>query len=374
MIALDRTVLRRLAEWDPEGVPITSVYLTVDGRRYPRKADYEVRLEELLRRAKAQAEGLGREALRSVVCDIETIGAHVREEFERGDTRGLAIFSSHDAGLWEDVRVPRPVRDRVVVAPTADVLPLEHVLETHPTVCVALVDYEKARLFVAELGRIQELFDIWDEVPGRHDQGGWAQMRMQRHVDDHRHRHLRNVAEALFRLWKRRPFDHLILAGPAEAHVELEHELHAYLRRLVRARIAMPVVASSEEVLRRSLEVEEELERRLQAERIERLTNAAASGRGAVLGLAPTLEALGDGRVAELLVWLECSSPGGRCPSCGRLEEHDGSCPRCGVRLEPVPDVVEAAVASALRQGCRVETVVVDGLAASGGIGGFLRY
>jgi peptide chain release factor subunit 1 len=374
MIGLDHAVLRRLAEWDPDGVPITSVYLTVDGRRYPRKADYEVRLEELLRRAKAQAEGLGREALRSVRCDIGAIEAHVREEFERGDTRGLAIFSSHDAGLWEDVRVPRPVRDRVVVAPTADVLPLEHLLETHPTVCVALVDYAKARLFLSELGRIEELFDVWDEVPGRHDQGGWAQMRMQRHVDDHRHRHLRKVAETLFGLWKRRPFDHLILAGPAEGHLELERELHAYLRQRVRARIAMPIVATAEEVLARTLEVEEEVERRLQRERIGQLTDAAASGRGAVLGLAPTLAALGDGRVAELLVSLDSSAPGARCPSCGTLAARGGSCARCGAALEPVADVVEAAVASALRQGCRVETLVVEDLAESDGIGGFLRF
>jgi len=70
-MGVDHSLLRKLAEWDPAGVPITSVYLTVDGRRYPRKSDYEVRLDELLRRARAQAEGL---------------------------SRGLALFSAHAAG------------------------------------------------------------------------------------------------------------------------------------------------------------------------------------------------------------------------------------------------------------------------------------
>jgi peptide subunit release factor 1 (eRF1) len=66
MTNVDHSVVRKLARWDPDGIPITTVYLTVDGRRYPRKSEYEVRLDELLRRARAQAEaeGLSKEALR----------------------------------------------------------------------------------------------------------------------------------------------------------------------------------------------------------------------------------------------------------------------------------------------------------------------
>jgi peptide chain release factor subunit 1 len=371
---LDQALLRKLADWNTDGVPITSVYLTVDGRRYPKKSDYEVRLGELLRGARAQAEPFGRDAVRSVESDLEAMTRHVREEFERGDTRGLALFSSHDAGLWEDVRVPRPVRNRSVVAPAADVLPLEHLLETCRPVCTALVDYARARLFLSVVGRIEEISDVWDEVPGRHDQGGWAQMRMQRHVDDHRRKHLKNVADALFRLWKRRPFDDLILAGPAEAHTDLEHDLHPYLAQRVRASITLPMVASPEEVLRRSAEIEEEIERRARREQVERLAQASANGRGGVVGIAGTLAALSDGRVSELLVSVDLTAAGGHCPSCGRFTEQAGDCDRCGAPLEAVPDVIESAVVQALRQGSRVETVEDGGLSELGGIGVFLRF
>jgi peptide chain release factor subunit 1 len=374
MTDLDQAVLRRLANWDPGGVPITSLYLTVDGRRYPRRGDYEVRLGELLRGARGQAEPFGRDAVRSVECDLGRMATHVREEFERGDTRGLALFSSHRAGLWEDVRVPRPVRDRSVVAPSADVLPLEQVLETSRPVCTALVDYAKARLFLSVAGRIEEISEVWDELPGRHDQGGWAQMRIQRHVDDHRKRHLKRTADALFKLWKQRPFDDLILAGPAEAHTDVERELHAYLRQRVRARIALPIVASPEEVLRLSIEIEEQFERKARATRIEMLAKASANGRGGVVGLPKTLAVLAEGRVSEMLVSVNLATPGARCPSCALLAERKGECARCGGRLEAVPDVVESAVVQALRQGCRVDTVVGDGLSELGGIGAFLRF
>jgi peptide chain release factor subunit 1 len=372
---LDHSLLRKLAEWTPAGVPITSLYLTVDGRRFPRKFDYQVRLDELIRSARAQVNGLPRDAARSVERDLERMSEFVRDEFDRGDTRGLALFSSHEAGLWQEVRVPRPVRDRAVVGPDADLLPLEVLLETHAATCTALVDYEKARLFVLELGRIHEIHDVWDDVPGRHDQGGWAQMRMQRHVDDHRQKHLKNVAEALFHLWQRRGFEHLILAGPGDAHKELERELHEYLRRRVCDRPTLAMTASSDEVRARSVEVEEELERRTERARIEELTGAAGSGNGGVVGLEASLASLAEGRVRELVVAVDLRAPGAVCDACGRLTTAGGVCPTCGADLREVADVVDAAVAQALRQSSRVEiTLEDDALASLGGIGALLRF
>lgn len=375
MTPLDRSLLRTLASWEPAGAPVTSLYLTVDGRRYPRKADYEVRLDELVRHARSRIEGLDREAARSVEGDLDAMSSYVKQEFERGDTRGLALFSSRAAGLWEEVRMPRPVRDRAMTGPTADLRPLEQVLATYHPGCAVLVDFARARVFRCELGRIREVSEVMDEVPGRHDQGGWAQMRMQRHVDDHRQKHLKHVADALFRLFKREPFDHLVLAGPAEAHLELERGLHDYLRQRIRARVCLPMTATTEEVLARCLEVEESLERGREHEQAVRLLEAAAAGSRAVTGLRGTLAALGDGRVGELMVSLDLAEPGAVCPSCGRLSEHDSRCVRCGARLEPVADVVELAVAEAVRQGCAVETVV-DGneLEPVGGIGAMLRF
>ena len=371
---LDHGLLRKLAGWDPGGVPITSLYLTVDGRRFPRRSDYEVRLDELLRRARAQGEAMGRDAARSVGCDVGAMSEFVRDEFGRRDVRGLAMFSAHAAGLWEVVPVPRPLRDRALVAPQADLLPLEAVLETYRPTCCALVDYAKARLFLVELGRIEEIPGPLDDVPNRHEQGGWAQMRMQRHVDDHRAKHLKRVADALFDLQRWRPFEHLVLAGPAEAHRDLEADLHDYLRRRVRGNASIPMTATSADVLARVLEIDEAAERERERVAVERVKRAAGADDHGVAGLDATLEALAAGRVGELVVSLDLSVPGSACGTCGRLAAGVGSCPACGGDSRPVPDVVEAAVAAALRGGARVETVLGEGLDGLGGIGALLRF
>ena len=374
MTVLDRSLLRRLAGWDGDGAPVTSLSLSVDGRTYPRKADVEVRLDELIRRARDQAEGLGRAAVRSVERDTDAMSRFVRYDFERGATRGLAMFSSHDAGRWEVVLVPRPLMHRAVVGPDADLLPLEVVLETYRPSCLALVDYEKSRLFVVEMGKVEEVAGVTDEVPGRHDQGGRAQMRIQRHVDDHRSRHLRHVADRLFALWRRRPFEHLVLAGPAEAHRELEGELHDYLRRRIRGHTVLPLAATTQQVLEKVLAIEEHVERRSEQEVLERLEAAVGGRSGGVMGLLPTLEALSFGRVAELVVSDSASTPGARCPTCGRLLVRASRCPSCGGRTERIPDVVEAAVAVAFRNGARVETIVGDEPGPFDGVGALLRF
>src|SRR6266571_8571487 len=249
MAELDRAFVRKLAEWTPGDVPVTSLYLSVDGRLYPRRVDYEVRLDDLLRQARDRAAGMGRDAARSGDEDAPPISSFVRERFDRGPTRGLALFSASRAGLWEDIPVPRPVRDRVGVSSHPDLIQLEMLLETYESFCTVLVDSEKARIFLAELGRIEEESDLLDDVPGRHDQGGWSQGRYQRHVDEHRQKHLKHTADVLFRFFKRRRFDHLILGGPEEILPEFERELHDYLRKRIVARPAMAVTEPAATVL-----------------------------------------------------------------------------------------------------------------------------
>jgi peptide chain release factor subunit 1 len=372
MNRLDRGLLRKLAEWSTDGFPVTSVYLDVDGRRYPRRVEYVVRLDELLR--KAENGDWGKEHRRSISGDAERVRQFV-EGFERSATRGLALFSCAAAGLSEEVTLPQSVRDRVVVGSRPHLLPLEALVESFETFCTALVDREKARIFMTVGGRITEVSEILDEVHGQHDQGGWAQARMQRHIKEQVQRHLKHVGEALLRQ-QQQGFDHLILAGPEEVVAELERELHDYVGRTVVARITLPMAASSNEVLERTLAIEEELQTRRERQAVERVTSEVASGTGrALAGFDDTLSALEAGRVETLVIAFGLEASGRRCTACGHLATVGDRCSVCGGELEHVFDLVEEAVESALRQRCSVETIEdASALTALGGIAALLRF
>lgn len=370
---IDRDFLRKLAEWRANGAPVSSLYLDVDGRRYPRKQDYLLRAEQLCHQIKKEAEPLDRGARLSVAKDAEKILGWL-EGLDRGQCRGVAVFSCSSAGLWEEVMVSRPVMDRAMLADHPYVLPLEALVETYQTFCTVLVDREKARIFVAKMGRIREETGVFDEVPGRHDQGGWSQARYQRHIEDHVVRHLRHVSEELLRYFKRKGFDYLILAGPDEVVAEFERDLHDYLKRRIATRLTLPVTASAAEVLERSIQVEEQVEARREGELVKRVTAEAAAGRQAVIGLERVLAALNDSRIDTLVVPFGRTVEGVRCTNCDWLGTSGTVCMACGGATEKVADVVESAVAKAIRQSSRVETVTNWNGRDRAEVGALLRY
>jgi peptide chain release factor subunit 1 len=373
----DQELLRKLADWETGGLPVTTLYLDVDGRRYVRRKDYVVRMEGLLKHPAGAPDRGDREAFSSFDRDRQRIRAFVADEFERsGRVRGLALFSCSGANLWEAISLPQPVRDRSVVGPRPHLLPLEALLEQAETFCTAVVDREKARLVVSRLGVAEDISRVLDDVPGQHDQGGWSQPRYQRHIEDHVQRHLKHVAEAVLRLHQERGFDHLVLAGPDEVVAALERELHDYVRRTVLGHTSLAMTASVDEVLDQAMALESELEQRREREAVEQLEAEVARGSGrGVTGIGETIAALEAGRVHSLVVNASFSAQGVRCTSCGHLDVEAERCAVCGSAVEPVPDLVEEAVESALRQRCRVETLANGAsLEALGGIGALLRF
>jgi peptide chain release factor subunit 1 len=375
MAQIDREFLKSLAQWNANGLPVSSLYLDVDGKRHPRRQDFGARAEQICHQLKRDAEGLGRDGSGSVAKDARTM-LDFLGDLDRGNTRGVALFASSRAGLWEEVLVPRPLRDRGVVASRPYVMPLEALIETYESFCTVLVDRARARIFLTRMGSIEEETDVLDEVPGRHDQGGWSQSRYQRHIDDIAAKHLKHAADVLLRFYKRTSFDHLIIGGPEEIVPEFERGLHDYLKRTIAARIALSVAASPQEVLERSMAVEERIEAERERKVRERLIAGASAGGQAVTGLPRVLDALNEGRVETLVVPFGISAEGVHCGSCGRLAMRGQRCPTCGGPMEAVHDLVESAVAAALRQRSRLETLPLTTANGEGEaeIGALLRF
>jgi peptide chain release factor subunit 1 len=354
---------------------VTSCYLDVDGRRHPRPTDYELQLEHLVRQARERAGRLGPEAVKSVEEDIDRINSYVRGGIDRSRVRGLAFFVCSAEGFFEVVEVPLPVRNEVVLGTSPHVRPLESLLSHHERFAVVLVDRQRARLFLFDLGVLDERTPLFDAVPRRHDQGGWSASNIQRHTDELAHRHLKHAAEVTFDELQRRPVDHLVLGGPNEVVSEFEALLHPYLKERVAARCSVAVTASTEEVRKAILEVEAGVERTREQEIVSRLREATGSGNGGVVGLEPTLQALVERRVDTLIVSEGFTAPGWRCPSCRFMATRGRGCPVCGASMELVDDVVEEAVEEALANKCRVSIVLNSAdLDVLGRIGALLRF
>lgn len=369
---LGRATVERLLRFDGHGARILSVYLDLDSERYVTRS-YRIALEDLV---KAARERLDKRARR----DLEAEAAKVREwlGMDPPRARGLAVFSSA-AGLWATYRLPVAVPDRLSFETRPLITPLLGPIQDLRPYVVALVDKESARLLTVDAGRIESVEALTDDVPGKHDQGGPAQARLQRHHDDHVLRHVKRVVERLSEVLRERPFDRLILGGPEEALASLRERLPGELARRLVATIPAEMFATDAEILAMTLEVEQRAEREreelLTAEAIE----ASRSNGSGACGLSATLEAVWLRQVASLVVADGLTVDGSECPVDGRLyADPPGPCPMCGAETIPVADIVDRAAQRALEQDGDVE-IVHEGAAlrlrdACDGMGALLRF
>jgi peptide subunit release factor 1 (eRF1) len=369
--ALESTV-RRLAAFTGERAPVTTVYLDIDGRRHPRHQDVERRLDRMLRRARATMNGAAHDP--SVAADLQRIEGLVRGGFDRSRTRGVFVVSCHAHDLFEVIELPLPVRDRVVVNHSPAIGQLESVLQDHEPIGVLLADRQRARMLVFELGELRERSEGEDPIvhgdAGHHDRGDLSHA-----VEAATHAHLRAAADRAWQVFQDRPYAHLAVGGPDATTTELQDLLHPYLRDRLVGRVPVAVGASVSDIRDAAVAIEQAVDRRREAELVDRLRREAASGRRGTTGLAATLQAVNDRRVEQLLVSDGYAEEGWRCGQTGALAAVGPLSPVTGGRMDRVDDVVEDAVEAALQQGCRVEICVGNAdLDVMGRIGALLRY
>ncbi|MGH9268237.1 MAG: hypothetical protein ACRD0D_08670 [Acidimicrobiales bacterium] len=368
MAAIPDDAIRRLAAFEANDTLVVSLYLDVDGRRWPRYADCEARAERLVRST------LERNPV--AADDLRRAEAFVRGGIDRARTRGLAIFSASGEGLWRVFELAVPVRDQIAVDRVPHVRQLETVLEDNERFGVLVADRQRARMFVFELGELVDKSELFDRLPRHDDDGGeWGRDHVRDHAAAAAHHHLRRAAQVAFDVYQERPFRHLVLAAPDDIANGLERELHSYLRDRIAARLAVAPSAREEEIREAALEVEAGIVRAREAELVRRLRDAIGSRNGGVAGLDRVLGALVERRVATLMVSDGYEAAGWRCPACRHLAARGRACPICSQPMELVDDVVERAIEEALNQSCRVAVCVGSAdLDVLGRIGALLRF
>jgi peptide chain release factor subunit 1 len=371
MVAITEREIRELASFRGREALVTSCYLDVDGASYVRHGDVVRQLDRLLREVRTRVNGDP-----SLAADLRRIEDHVRGGIDRSRTRGLAMFSCSAHDFWRVVELPVAVRSQVVVNHSPAVRQLEVVVDEYERFGVLLVDRQRARMFVFELGELVESSVVVDELPrGDDDDHSYTKDKVRDHVAARAQQHLRAAARVAFRVFQEQEFQRLILGASDEIASELESVLHPYLRDRVVARCSIPLHATDEEIRQAALEVEAAVERRKEAEAVARLREAAGAGHRGVAGLDATLQALVERRVETLLVSSGFTHVGWHCDGCGWLGRLGRRCPVCQQEMRQVDDVVEDAVEEALRQSCRVEICVGNAdLDVLGCIGALLRY
>jgi len=361
------------------GSPVLSVFLDTDqSREFNLERAFGVVLKDMLREIRQK---LDKEARREFDADAERIRQFLGEY--RDVKRGLVVFCDASEKFFWHRELNIRVRNRARWDETPQVRPLIEMLDEYERYAVVLTDRKQARFFTIFLGEIEirgqaeaplEVTRV-NEIGTDHIE---SQMSIQHKADQHAHLHLKNVAELTARLARVREFDRLILAGPVEATSELSGLLPKGLRAKVVRQISLPINGSDALVLEETLKVEAEIERERETELVRQLIDAAPAHLKAVVKLAPTIQAIQEQRVWQLIYAEGFAPPGSECGNCKALNAGEkATCDYCGQTVKGVSDFIDRAAGRVLEMQGRVEEVrgaAAESFQEYGNIGAFLRW
>jgi len=371
--------LRELAEFKAEKGCAISLYVDLDPSTTPTAGDAATRISALLndgeRHSVESNRGLTHDQRIALKGDFERIREWFSNEFDRDGSHGLAVFTAALDNMWRPRALIESVPDRVRVGREFHLAPLVPLVGRGDGALVAVVGRERGELFRLRSGRLDEIVDRTEEVPGRHDQGGWSQSRFQRHIEKLVAEHLKDVAEDIDRRVRRMPSPKVIVVCSDETRAELEEVLSSEARNAVVGWTTAEAHASSQELLELTSPILEEARAKEEGAVMDRWREGAGRGGRAASGWAETLEAASDARVDVLLYEEGAEHEAWQCPACGRLSASGGRCPLDGTETERRDDGLDLAVHQTVAHGGTVWAVSAhDDLGPVEGVAALLRY
>jgi peptide chain release factor subunit 1 len=371
--------LRDLAGFEAENGFAISVYLDLDPSLVPTAGDAHTRLNSLLDGAAKENGGRARElthqqrlALRE---DLERIRRYFEAEFERDGAHGLAIFCASLDNVWRPLPLTEVVPDGIKVGQLLYLAPLVPLVGRGEGALVLVVSREQGRFYRLRAGRLVDLADYFEEQPRRHDQGGWAQARLQRHADELVHEHMKRVAEELGRFVRQLGKPQVVVVTSEETWGEFEGLLSQEVRSAIAGVAHAEAHAHPSDLLAVAAPVLDQWQEGKETEVVDRWSEELGRNGRAAAGWRATLEAASDARVELLLFRDGANHAARRCPACRRLSIDGSKCPLDGTQLDESMDGLDLAVHQTLAHGGRVWAVRHrDDLDAVEGIGALLRF
>ena len=382
-ITTDR--LRELAETRSAQGKVLSVFINLDPREFatpPARATEISSVLDAAARTIRDADGLTPDERTALQADLERVRTAMRNGVDTKEARSLAVFASQPAGLFEILKLPRPVDHKVAISETPCVEPLARI-GTGELWWLVLVDRKHARLLAGTVDGLVELWRHEDDVLGRvdsdrHDQDGRSERRYERGVEKEVDVHLRGVASELARRLRDVRVAGILVGGPKETTGQLASLLPADVAKCVQGHVEVDVWNSgADAVLAAARPVLDALTARRDAELLAKIDEGLGTGGRAVSGLADVLVAVHERRIDTLVIQEGFTAKGTRCPQCGWMGvSAGGQCPADGTMTDVVDNVVEAAVGRAFGQDARVRYLAVgdEAIETKGSIAAVLRF
>lgn len=351
-------LVNRIVRFQADDLPVVSLYCRVDAGASLREV--HTRVDSLLDQVRplAKDHALDHRSRLSVRTDIERIkDAQVSDRWPPGM---VAIFSCSGRGLYEEIPLPRRVREQVMVDATPLARPMLAVLGECCRACVLVIDRTSALVREMYQDEMREVETVRDPLRRAGNTGGRPEDRVQNRVDEQAKRHFRRVAGVIEQLLHTDGYDVLVVGGH-------EHELPEFLRRLpheLRGRVAGTFCADpatpAAEIHGSAEGIVQRCQRGKEERLVDQVLELAAVGGLAALGPRDCLWAGSMSAIDTLLIRDGTMVPGVVCDESRWLAAAGDLCPVCGGPARHTPDVLDELAAAVIEASGAVRQIAAD--------------
>jgi peptide chain release factor subunit 1 len=361
--------LDRLAATDTGPYPVVSLYLDLRPNEHGRdQFETFLRKEFADRLATYPASGPERESL-------DADAGKIRDYVSGVDTsvNALALFACHGADLFEAVPLAAPIEaHRLYVSDQPHLYPLARVLDEFPRYLALLTDTNSARIFVFATNTLEKTERIESDKTKRHKKGGWSQARYQRHVDNFRMQHAKEVADAVARIVREEEIDKVFISADEVALPMLREHLPKDVTDRIVDVVKMAVRAPEHEVLESTLAVLRRSDVDTDRARVDELIGAYRANGLACVGAEAVRKAFELGQVDELLI---TAVPDGLKAEGSQPGDANAADSGTGSERTPEERLADDMIVRARNTAAKVRFIEdATLLAAYGGVGAFLRF
>ena len=320
---------------------------TPDGTDYVVSAYVDLRVRDGFRNyadafvrneARGAANALPGKAHKALDENIEAVHRAIASIADHS-LRGLAVFSSVARKLEHVVPLHFAVEHRLVIDENPFIMPLLEKWHGEPRFLIVAVDGMHARFFETSAG-VPEAVDELSRDTGADFEGGPPRFHYKKRLAQQFHERLKGLDEdGFFREtaalvaahWGEGCFDRLVLIGRQQAVAALRSNL----AKEIAERVFDPAHSALPDNLDQLAPVTEKATGAWRAEHEIRLAKEISERRkrGHLIGdgASETLDALQQGRAAEIVLGRNHNLEGARCTSCGyRFGAPTGVCVYCG--------------------------------------------
>jgi Bacterial archaeo-eukaryotic release factor family 10 len=356
-------MIDRVTQFDGGKLPVVSVYVGLDAQPQERRS-VSTRTSSLLHniRPMAKDHSLDREVRLSVRGDVERIETELTQE--RPKPGAVAVFSCSGKDFYEEIELPRRVRDRIMVDATPWVRPLLAVLDEYHRTCILILDKEMSRTWELYQEELNETSEVLDRALRKPDYAGWhglEEYRVRNKEEELAKKHFRKVATVLDDFYRAGRFDLLAIGGHDHEVPVFQEFLPQRLRGSMAGTFTIDPQTTTLGDIRASAEaVIDQYERNEDRNGVAEVFEKAAARGNAVVGLERSLWAGSVAAIQRLLIQEDATAPGVVCDESGWLAESGDTCIICGQPTRKTVDVIDELAQAVIDNGGTVEHVIAD--------------